>query len=727
MSTKIADEEEALKGKDANLLGWSGRQVRFQSSKHYKKMVIASLMLFAFIDVLGTCLFMPLGPVLCQQGEGGPIDTYAELLLAPPGTIDFDKYGMKDDFKNLYGQLWPPTGVQPGLTTTIPQARALAIANLGNPKAFKSVPTKFSTSVQILVVSGGISGGFGAAFWGWISDRVGRKICMIICHGGGLLGYLVMYFSGQYWNSFWGYACGQILNGLFSGAFTIVNAYFSTWLSKEEAEGPNGALMGMSILGGGVGALVLMPFIEGRGENCFLASWIGIIGTIVSCILVTAIVVEPRKTSKDLEKNRSSRALQEQTPPVMPKMVVRILWITLIAGGLDAAGDEGTRIARGTIMQNVWPATNDIKFQNLIVLSTILLLFFVWALIGVFRSMIGLGPTCVVGSTFTLITQLMLNAKIIKWEGYVPYLIVWYGGKLFGMMSSFAGLFIVSEYAPDEAKGEWSGKMQGISGVLEAVATLSIALLYDANNTGSEDGRRGVVALFLTAAISFITVIAYLPLIKLVPKRVEAKQLEKKFRSLEDYEALSDVEYRQLTLEEIDFHETRRMKDGKMPRMTSWGNYAEEVPYLEGILKRSSADFQTIRTSMTDVLSDPVKMAQERKSLAMFDEMMKSEESGRLDEERVLMGEWMGKYFDDAGYLGWHAFPQMFKAMLMNAFPPIDKLDGITPEIANLDIEDYYIKFMTVSDQHLAAQRSRYGSLARLPFMSLFRSVLGGK
>ena len=36
----------------------------------------------------------------------------------------------------------------------------------------------------------------------------------------------------------------------------------------------------------------------------------------------------------------------------------------VVAAAFDAAGDEGTRMARGTILQNVFPETNTISFQN---------------------------------------------------------------------------------------------------------------------------------------------------------------------------------------------------------------------------------------------------------------------------------------------------------------------------------------------------------------------------
>ncbi len=103
--------------------------------------------------------------------------------------------------------------------------------------------------------------------------------------------------------------------------------------------------MGMSILGGGVGALVLMPFTDGKGEDCFMASWVGIGGTILSFILIKTIIVEPKKKNKEEEEDKD-----KPKKATVTKLSSKILWMALFASALDAAGDEGTRIARGTVL-----------------------------------------------------------------------------------------------------------------------------------------------------------------------------------------------------------------------------------------------------------------------------------------------------------------------------------------------------------------------------------------
>lgn len=188
-----------------------------------------------------------------------------------------------------------------------------------------------------------------------------------------------------------------------------------------------------------------MPFISGRGENLFSACWIAIGGTILVLIATLLVIVEPKKSSKTTQDGKSYEKIAPALPEgkscvVTPDLVAavpepaktnmttkattKILWICCIAGALDSAGDEGTRIARGTVLQNVWPSTNDLMFQNVLLLSLIGMLFLVMALVGIGKATIGLGATAVLGCAATLTTQLLLNGAIIKWEGYEVYILI---------------------------------------------------------------------------------------------------------------------------------------------------------------------------------------------------------------------------------------------------------------------------------------------------------------
>ena len=97
-------------------------------------------------------------------------------------------------------------------------------------------------------------------------------------------------------------------------------------------------MLGMSLVGGALGSLILLPFIQGNGENVFEAVWIAVGGTVVALVLVSVVLVKPPKKTGD-----------EPKAPPTPKVAQRILFVVIVAAALDAAGDEGTRIARSTV------------------------------------------------------------------------------------------------------------------------------------------------------------------------------------------------------------------------------------------------------------------------------------------------------------------------------------------------------------------------------------------
>ena len=61
-------------------------------------------------------------------------------------------------------------------------------------------------------------------------------------------------------------------------------------------------IMLMTMMGGGMGALILVPFTSGAGNDVFNAAWIGIGGTVLSLLLVCRLVTEPARGSKDASR-----------------------------------------------------------------------------------------------------------------------------------------------------------------------------------------------------------------------------------------------------------------------------------------------------------------------------------------------------------------------------------------------------------------------------------------
>ena len=74
------------------------------------------------------------------------------------------------------------------------------------------------------------------------------------------------------------------------------------------------------------------------------------------------------------------------------------------------------------------------------------------------------------------------------------------------------------------------------------------------------------------------------------------------------------------------------------------------------------------------------------------------------------MGAWIADYFDDAGYKDWEKTAPLYKAMLMNAFPPVTDLNGIKPDFGTMPIDQFentLMKFLSMIGDHLAIERRR--------------------
>jgi len=83
------------------------------------------------------------------------------------------------------------------------------------------------------------------------------------------------------------------------------------------------------------------------------------------------------------------------------------------------------------------------------------------------------------------------------------------------------------------------------------------------------------------------------------------------------------------------------------------------------------------------------------------------------DMAKAEMGAWLADYFDDAGYDNWESQCQLYKAMVMSAFPPIDPLDAVKPDFGSMPItqfEDNVSKFVNTLDDHLATEERRVTS-----------------
>ena len=89
-------------------------------------------------------------------------------------------------------------------------------------------------------------------------------------------------------------------NNFFGNTPGVANVYFGKLFDGAERDAYISLVMGMALVGGTIGALVVMPFVlePKNGENFFDAMWLALGLTCVSFTLVTVVLSDPDKVTR---------------------------------------------------------------------------------------------------------------------------------------------------------------------------------------------------------------------------------------------------------------------------------------------------------------------------------------------------------------------------------------------------------------------------------------------
>lgn len=655
---------DKTKGQADTYKDLSPAQVKLRTNKKFKTLVAVTTMAAVFVDILGTALVMPVLPALCSYAPGGPYET----IMAQPAPLE---------------------------------VREALVKELINPDAFKDPkpPFKFSLAMNAVMSFGQLGSALGSLVFGQLCDRIGCKIPMQICIFNGIAGYFMIYAGGKWVGNYWLFALGMFWNNFFGNTMGVgVVLMRRLYEEGPERDAMVGGCMGLGLIGGSVGALIVMPFVTNpkNGENFFGAIWLAIGLTCVTFLAVTCILV-PEPPKSEAEEKKEEEARNEPTPALAKKILI----IAVLASALDSGGDEGTRMARGTIMSAVFPEWSTTERQNYLILALIFVIIFAMIGLSMLRKCMNLASICVFGCFCTLGTQCAL---MVEWKA-APYIVIWHFGKFFGFMSTIGVGFIVMETAPPANLGTWNSRNEALTNLMAGICPLIFAPVYDAMKN-----KRGQEMLAITATISFLATVFYVPLVGMLPKAKKEKtgaEKEEEQKSDAQYLALSDLEFMRLPLEVVDRLSAAAMEKGEPPRIISWGRYAEQREGLDGVGERAVKDFEYLNNNMIAMLTSRELMMKEQENFAKYQEMLPKFDRDQAKQE---MGTWIADYFDDAGYENWETQTTIYKAMLLNAFPPIDALDDIKPDWATMPLEKWeenLMKFLETMDSHIGQSKRR--------------------
>ncbi|KAM6047003.1 solute carrier family 2, facilitated glucose transporter member 8 isoform 2-T2 [Theristicus caerulescens] len=148
----------------------------------------------------------------------------------------------------------------------------------------------FGSLVTLGAAAGGILGGY-------LVDKVGRKLSLMLCSVPYVFGYIVIISAQNVWMLYF----GRMLTGLASGITSLVVPVYISEVSHPKVRGMLGSCVQLMVVTGILGAYVAGITLQWR--------WLAVLCSFPSCIMLLFMSFMPETPSFLLNRNKRSEAI----------------------------------------------------------------------------------------------------------------------------------------------------------------------------------------------------------------------------------------------------------------------------------------------------------------------------------------------------------------------------------------------------------------------------------
>jgi len=563
--------------------------------------------------------------------------------------------------------------------------------------------------------------GIASVVIGTISDKVGRKPCVLVCLYASIFLSIAKYFLRS---SFWGFCAANFVNGLFSATTPLAMAYMSDVFADKEqkqfAIGMVGAMNMVGSSGGGICAILL------ERQGLFTPLWLGVALLIVASIVNTLYLIEPDRNlapAEDVHFQYDEEGdggieivsfevdeVDDKAPDILDNCA---LWNIIVGAFFDNVGTSGLfPLCLAPLAFNAYYmdfkimgqepilSLNGYKWLSILVALTIIPAAIISPkLFGKF----GIAGSCVLANLFTAIVTISLMYIALSapatsgWFGaFVAILYCGYPVTVFSQLSTGPMLDIIS---PVNKRGYTQGLNTSVMNFGMAVTPWVIGLVADAITTRT--------AIWICVAISFLAALVNAPLMfrKGMGPTPKVKSQDSRPLKGEDKDLVEMAlrgEYVPASV--LDSINEERISKGQPLLLVHYGKYADEKrESLDVLRKNATNDFRHIlkrrELFIGDLNESEDKAAAVCQKLRDIDSLVNQEVLDEVDGE---LGSWFTDYLKENGYDAMHRSPALTKQMIMASFPPIAtekewKPDNVEQRLLNH--ERVYRKFIESEEE----------------------------
>ena len=209
-----------------------------------------------------------------------------------------------------------------------------------HPDSFDSTgPFGTTAATYFLGMTALLGSAIGSAVIGRISDKIGRKQCLVVCLAVGAIGAVVNYLVRK---SFYAFCTTNFLQGLFAATVPVTMAYVSDVKHTcQEKDNEIGVLVGLSMVGtaGGGVATILM-----EEQGLFTPLFVGAALNVFATVFAISFIIEPSHMKDALEHQKALNDDDDENDEDAnaPDEIDRKTMYTIILGSLlDNVGSAG--------------------------------------------------------------------------------------------------------------------------------------------------------------------------------------------------------------------------------------------------------------------------------------------------------------------------------------------------------------------------------------------------
>mmetsp|Transcript_27863 Transcript_27863/g.31839 ORF Transcript_27863/g.31839 Transcript_27863/m.31839 type:complete len:742 (-) Transcript_27863:255-2480(-) len=574
-----------------------------------------------------------------------------------------------------------------------------------HPDSFDSTaPLGFNAATYFLPMTSMLGTAIASILVGYLSDKHGRKQCILICMFAGVVGSIAKYLLR---GSFWGFCAANFVTGLFSATNTVAMAYVSdvkhTQAEKDSEISMVVSLQMVGVTGGGIFSILMGT------DSLFTPLFLGAACNFFAGVLCLFYLIEPKSmlhllksddpVQKEIEELEDSRA-----PTDMDWKLISNVMVGAVADNIGSSGLLPLCLSPLAFNQFYKDFIDSGQPEDIIMSPTL----YKW--LGVFIALmvvpgaglshvvfhkIGAAGGCVLGNAMTgvaIIALLLVGTiKPASQATFGIFFAMIYVAYPFTVISQLSTGPMIDALAPAAQRGLCQGLNGATMAGAMAISPFLLGLVCD--KLGTE------TTIWICVGISFFAALVNTPLmfakdLKRMPPIAPAFARALKGEDSELVERALRGEW--IPLAALDRINQERMDSGRYLLVQSVRSYEEDKDDMLLLQHQAMKDFDYRKKNISMWLRE---LDTKEKRQDLLDKLERSRlPEEKRQEDRDKLGVWFSDYLKDSGHT-WVS-PVLYKQMIMKAFPAI--LAGEEKQLTAENFERGVVNYAKLMNKYLA-------------------------